>query len=66
MDFHIAKKKIPSKLLERVRRPDSSNSCLVCARGVALSDQSWTGATLVVNGGGDIGLVPTFSDVSCQ
>lgn len=48
---------IPSKLLERVRRSDSSNSCLVCARGVARSGQSLPRLRDVVNGGGDIGLL---------
>lgn len=51
---------VPCKLLDRVRLPDSSTSFLVCARGVALSDQSLTGVTEVVKGGGDIGLLPTF------
>lgn len=52
---------LPSKLLlERVRRSDSSKSYRVCARGVALSDHSFGGATVVVKGGGDIGLFPIY------
>lgn len=57
---------VPSRLLERGHRADSSKSCHVWARGVALSDQSLAGATLVVNGGGDIGLLLawTFPEVN--
>lgn len=51
---------VPSRLPDRVRFSNSSNSYLVCARGVARSIQSLARLSDVVNGGGDIGLLPNW------
>jgi hypothetical protein len=45
-----------------VRRSNSSNSCLVCARGVARSEKSLAKLSDVFNGGGDIGLLPNWME----